>query len=129
MKVARPIVGEAKEILDRFVEKIAHEHGVTVHQIMVAKSDRHPAASRARFHAWAVVKWSTGLSFPEIGAFFGVDHTSVLAGVRRWEAILNGETADTNGRYKPRLALTTLALAPEEPPTGGASVVRLRGSG
>lgn len=50
--------------------------------------DRHKSAAAARRHIWMVLRHTLLMSYPEIGRVFGVDHTSVLYGVRRAEGEL-----------------------------------------
>lgn len=71
------------------VLSVASEHEVDPDAIL--KLVRHPIVVRARDHALALVKWSTGLGWSEIARQFGMDHTSVIAAVERHEALLNGE--------------------------------------
>ena len=40
----------------------------------------------ARFVTWYLLRANTGLSFPEIGDFFGKNHSTILYGVRRVQA-------------------------------------------
>jgi len=72
----------------RVIAQIAGEHGVPLDRVM--GRCRLARVSYARHHAMAVIRWSSGLSFPEIGRYFGRDHTTVIAGVRRYERELNG---------------------------------------
>jgi chromosomal replication initiator protein len=73
----------------RVTEEIAESHGVTLD--MVLGPERSDHIVRAREHALAVVRWSTGLSFPAIGNIFDRDHSTVMSAVRRYEAMLNGK--------------------------------------
>ena len=77
--------------VERVVRRIAREHECTVEDLYGAS--RHPTVTRARFRAYAVLRWSTGLSLPEIGLIFNRDHTTILAGVRKYEDELNAEGA------------------------------------
>jgi chromosomal replication initiation ATPase DnaA len=76
--------------IERLAEKIAQEHGLRQSSDLFAPK-RHPTVVRARDHLFAVVKWSTGFSWPEMAEIFGMDHTSILVAVRRHEMRLNGE--------------------------------------
>ena len=71
----------------RLIDQIAHEHGLSGSDIISHCRVSHVV--RARHHAMAVVRWSTGLSLPALGRAFARDHSTVLAGVRAWEARLN----------------------------------------
>lgn len=48
----------------------------------------------ARQHLCALIRWSTALSFPEIGALLDLDHTTVIHAVRVHEARINAEMAE-----------------------------------
>lgn len=66
----------------RLVHETAQAHGVTFTDIM-GKS-RKQAVVRARWAAIAAVRQSRPMwSLPRIGAFFDLDHTSVLHALRR----------------------------------------------
>lgn len=71
----------------RVVRRIAREHECTVEDLYATST--HPSITRARRRAYAVLRWSTGLSFSELGRIFNRDHTTILAGVRKYEAELN----------------------------------------
>jgi chromosomal replication initiation ATPase DnaA len=68
------------------VERIAREHMVDARGIIGHR--RHASKTAARHHLWAVIRWSTGMSYPEIAIMFDVDHTSVMHGVCRYESEL-----------------------------------------
>ena len=72
----------------RLAATIANEHGVSVASLF--SRSRRPGPTLARHHFAAVVRWSTGRSYPEIGAMLRQDHTTIMAAVRHWDAILNG---------------------------------------
>ena len=69
------------------VRRIAREHGCTVEDIY--GRSRMGDVPRGRMRAYAVLRWSTNLSLPELGRIFGRDHTTILTGVRKYEAELN----------------------------------------
>jgi chromosomal replication initiation ATPase DnaA len=48
---------------------------------------------RVRHRVWAVLRWTLELSYPEIGRIWGVDHSTVMAGVRQHERRLAAEVA------------------------------------
>jgi chromosomal replication initiation ATPase DnaA len=73
----------------RTSKRIATEHLLTMDGI-VSKS-RHPRVTRARDHLLAILRWSTFYSYPELGFLLAMDHTSVIAAVRRHEARLNND--------------------------------------
>jgi hypothetical protein len=70
-------------------ERIANEHGITF--AAMAGRSRYPRCVRARHRWWTVVKWSLALSYPETGALFGVDHTTVMNAVDHVEDDLERE--------------------------------------
>jgi chromosomal replication initiation ATPase DnaA len=83
-----PIPSRAADIIGR----VAAETGVWAENILSHSRD-HPT-SIARDRCWAEMRkmkwaapWSRGVPpYPTIARWFGVHHTSVLAGVRRHEA-------------------------------------------
>jgi chromosomal replication initiation ATPase DnaA len=80
------------------VQLIARDHDVAVDAI-VSRS-RLPHIVLARHHFIAVLRWSTWLSFPVIGAMLGLDHTTCIAAERRWLRILNGEEDPVDVRQR-----------------------------
>lgn len=69
------------------VERTAALYGVHPHAVVGAR--RHREVVDARQHVLAVVRWSTGWSYPRLGRLFDLDHTSVMDAVRRHEEKLN----------------------------------------
>lgn len=65
--------------LHDLVEIIASEYAVSVDDI--ASRSRRKSISAARHVCWRAIKEVHGKSSPEIGAIWGVDHTSVLHGI------------------------------------------------
>lgn len=65
------------------VQEAAGAHGVKETDILSKSRLRHIAW--ARFHSWRILHVS-GRSFPWIARQFGAHHTSVMYGVRQWEA-------------------------------------------
>lgn len=63
--------------------RIAKEESTTVADLLGRQ--RYSSISRARHRAAAVLRWSTGWSYPEIGAVFNRDHTSIIHSVRVYE--------------------------------------------
>lgn len=63
------------------VERHAHCHGTTVADVI--GRGRTLAVCAARHAAWAEIRRTTSLSYPEIGALFGCDHSTVMAGIRK----------------------------------------------
>lgn len=72
---------EARESLARiFAEEIAVARGVTVADIL--GRSKVPVVALARHELMARL-WQFGLSLTDIGKALGMDHTSILHGVRR----------------------------------------------
>jgi chromosomal replication initiation ATPase DnaA len=71
------------------VNAVAKSHGYTAEDLLT-RSRVQPIAW-ARFHAWLAIRtelrgpFGAPFSLPQIGRWFGYDHTSVLHGVRRAE--------------------------------------------
>lgn len=59
----------------------------------VYAGSRHRWAARARRHCWMLLRHTLDLSYPEIGQAWGVDHTTVLMGVRMAERELEARVA------------------------------------
>lgn len=77
----------ATALIRSVCEDIAAAHGLTA-DVLLSRV-RYEHVVRARDHAFAVIRWSTGLSLPEMGRIFYKDHTSILEAVRRHERLLN----------------------------------------
>lgn len=73
----------ARRGLLEMVMVIAARHHVTVEEI--CGRDRHSHITAARHALWLAfkVELSPAWSYPAIGAMFGVDHTTVMAGVAK----------------------------------------------
>lgn len=66
--------------------RIAGKYGVSLADML---GDSHrPTSVAARHELWMVIQHTLGLSFPEVGAIFNRDHTTVIAGVRKCEVRL-----------------------------------------
>jgi chromosomal replication initiation ATPase DnaA len=63
-------------------QSIARRHGVAASDLTAHR--RTNALVRARFEWWAALR-AQGRSFPEIGRLACRDHTTIIAGVRRYE--------------------------------------------
>ncbi len=63
------------------VEETAAAHGVTVAEMMGPRRIRRIA--HARQEAMATIYAETKFSYPQVGEFFGRDHTTVIHAVRR----------------------------------------------
>ena len=68
------------------VQDVSHKRGVAVAELM-GRSQRF-AVSHARFECWSLIREKLGVSYPTIARWWGVDHSSVMHGVRRWETQL-----------------------------------------
>lgn len=77
---------------ERLGERVAREHGTTLNEILGGTRLRRVA--HARQHLAALLRWSTGLSFPEIGRAMGLDHSTVMHAVGEHEARINEEIAE-----------------------------------
>lgn len=79
--------------LEGLAIRIAEEHGVDVMDVL--NDRRYKSISIARQHLAAIIRWTLGLSYPEIGYILGVDHTTVMyaeiAHGSRVEAGISGE--------------------------------------
>lgn len=58
---------------------------------------RRKSAVAARHEAWSLIRSSTEMSSVEIGALFGVDHSTVLDGIKNREAKLSKIYAEQAG--------------------------------
>jgi chromosomal replication initiation ATPase DnaA len=73
------------------VKEVADKHNFTYDEMFVRR--RKAALSAARHEAFYRLRHELKLSFPRIGNFFYMDHTSVLHGVQKMEAKLEKEKA------------------------------------
>ena len=74
------------------VQRVAEEHSLTVVDRTGPCRLGHIAFARHR--AMALLRWSTGMSYPAIGRIFRRDHTTVIAGVRHYERHLAAAEVD-----------------------------------
>lgn len=87
-RVQPPALVSVRVRLDRLgmwpmIQRIAREHLVSPEAAI--SRNRQVSTALARHHIWAVIRWTLGLSYPEIAALFDVDHTTIMSGVARWE--------------------------------------------
>ena len=74
---------------DQVLEYVSDRFGVEVEDIV--GSGRSAQVSKARHIAMYLIRELTELSFPNIGAYFGKDHTSVIYA---WNKIRNSTAKD-----------------------------------
>jgi chromosomal replication initiation ATPase DnaA len=77
----------ALDLLD-VAESIARYHGVTKEDALGRSHRRAPSA--ARQHLWAELYQRTSMSYSDLGALFGRDHTTIITGVAAHQARMNG---------------------------------------
>lgn len=76
--------------VQRIIDDVAGAYGLTAVDLTGDRKVRHFIAPR--HEAFWRVRNETGFSFPQIGKFFGGrDHTSIMHGVRKHEALLRAE--------------------------------------
>ena len=68
-----PVADEARRIAKRYLLPVGHVVGRV----------RHRRAVQARHELWTVTLDTLDLSYPDAGRMFGVDHTTIIHGVRR----------------------------------------------
>jgi len=71
-----------RERVFQIVQAVSERTGVEVSDIMDT-SHRPHRVTRARWEAWTEMRLSLGWSYPRIGQFFRMDHSSVQYGVRK----------------------------------------------
>jgi chromosomal replication initiation ATPase DnaA len=81
----------------RLAEKVCDDYRVSVEGALCYQ-DRHPRATRARHRFLALMKWSTDLSYPEVGRMIGVDHTTVMLACEKVELLLMKEYPRSSSR-------------------------------
>lgn len=74
--------------------EIARKHHTSVE--LIISRVRTKNVTHARHHLWAVIRWTLDISYPEIARWFGVDHTTVMSGVRNHEARIVKECGGDN---------------------------------
>ncbi len=74
----------------RLLEAVAAEHGLTPSAVL--SRSRYPRVAFARHHFIAVLRWTTFMSYPDIGALVGgLDHTTIIAAEHHYDRVLNGD--------------------------------------
>lgn len=71
--------------------RICLGHGATLDEVLSAS--RHPRIVRARHRLWMILRDTLDLSYPELGALFDRDHTTIMSGVKKCRARLEKEHA------------------------------------
>lgn len=76
-------------------QRTTEDHGIPFHQLFSPSRNRRVVFARWDFMWRCRQAKKPGeyyrFSFPQIGAFLDLHHTSVLHGVREWEKIMRGE--------------------------------------
>lgn len=67
------------------VQEVSQRHGVSVEEIMGSSTEQRVV--RPRMEAYGIIRAELQHSFTMIGNFFGRDHTTILHGVRRYQAM------------------------------------------
>ena len=73
-----------RERADAIVSKIARRYGLTLEDLKGSELRRD--VSQPRQHAMWSIRRIFGWSLPQIGRYFGRDHTTILHGIRQHEA-------------------------------------------
>lgn len=76
---------ETKSNWRRIVYEVCKQRGVE-YEIVLGKNMK-PKYCEARFECWFRIHEETTYSYPQIGKFFGRDHTTILHGAARWREI------------------------------------------
>jgi chromosomal replication initiation ATPase DnaA len=63
------------------LRRIARKHGVKPEAVLGRGRHRHTAMARHEF--FLMLRDTLDMSYPEIGKLLGVDHTTVMAGVKK----------------------------------------------
>ena len=69
---------------ERVARSIAYSYGFELDELLYSRG-RARTLVRARHHLWTVIQHTLDLSTPEIARAFGVDHSTVLYAVRKFE--------------------------------------------
>ena len=84
-------VQERREGIRARTRRIAAREGLDLADLFGPCRKQHLAY--ARFEIWYECHRLDGFSFPKIGEVFGRDHSTIIHGVRRWEALLKAARA------------------------------------
>jgi chromosomal replication initiator protein len=80
MSTGTPIHGPTATAM-RALRLAAHYHDLSVRDLL--GDSKRKSICEARFAAWLGVREAMGLSYPELGAMFGRDHTTIMQGCKR----------------------------------------------
>ncbi len=67
------------------ISTIASKHEITLDEVMSRKNSTRPV-TRCRFEIWAILI-DAGRSYPRVGRFFHMDHSTIHHGVRRYREL------------------------------------------
>lgn len=73
------------------VTQLAIDHSVAARAIL--SRDRNKYVVAARFHLWAVIRWTLDMSLQEMARLFGRDHTTIMHGIRVHESRIQAKEA------------------------------------
>lgn len=73
---------DRKETRMAIVRAVAAKHGIDPQYLLGGY--RSPPVVKARWEAFALIKAYTGNSYPEVGRFFGKNHSTVIYGIARF---------------------------------------------
>jgi chromosomal replication initiation ATPase DnaA len=76
--------------MKQITAEVAEKHGFGL--LTLIGPDVTRDVTNARHEAWSRIRSETSKSYPQIGAFFGRDHTTVCTRVRAWRG-KNGVSA------------------------------------
>lgn len=68
----------------KIASSMARRYGTTVDEIFGRR--RFPEAVEARSHAWSILYRQHGYTMARIGRIWGRDHSTVLHGIRKFDA-------------------------------------------
>ena len=77
-----------RETARKMVERVAEKHGLGAKALFVRSTRR--AIVYPRQQAMYAIRQRLGWSYPRIARLFGMDHTTVIYGVRQYEKRMEG---------------------------------------
>lgn len=97
------------------VREVCDKHGVS--WMDITSTRRHVSIVAARNEAFYRLRNETSMSFPEIGKFLGGrDHSTVIHGMRRWQAFLAGKVYKPSWRGRSHQAFAETMAGAGNPP-------------